>query len=95
MTRALAYPVGLTLAFASFIAVAGGDVDTSAINAGPIMSQLDLNGDGYVDRQEAQKMKSLAAVFDEEDKSKDDKLDSNELARLLARIGAPPLPGTH
>jgi hypothetical protein len=53
--------------------------DTSA-SAGYSLMQLDKNGDGAVDKQEARASATLPAIFDKADTNKDGKLDGGELS---------------
>jgi len=53
----------------------------------PARAQLDANGDGAIDRQEAAARPRLAQRFDEMDRNKDGKLSREEMPRWHARGG--------
>ncbi|MFN2644909.1 MAG: hypothetical protein ABR570_07960 [Burkholderiales bacterium] len=54
----------------------------------PTFEALDRNGDGYVDRHEAERLPGLEAIFDAADHRADGRLDKVEYAKALAMLDA-------
>ena len=54
--------------------------------AQPTFEQLDRNGDGYVDQQEAAALPGLLAIFNDADRRADGRLDKVEYAKALAML---------
>jgi hypothetical protein len=52
----------------------------------PTFEALDRNGDGYVDRHEAERLSGLKAIFDAADRTNDGRLDKVEYAKALAML---------
>lgn len=59
---------------------------TVLANEPAAFSELDRNGDGYIDEQEVQQHEKLAEVFDEADRDQDKRLSQQEFTYAMAKI---------